>query len=168
VTTCCSRWRRERIRIDGTARRSSCNRSRPDTERSSCPGGTDARYVPTGHLVYGRSDTTYGSGTLFAVRLDAARMTVGSAAPLIDGVRTASSRPTGALQFDLSASGTLAYVPGSRVGPEFGKQQLGVADRTGQAEPLPVPPDRYRAVRVSPEGSSGWKRQGSPRNASKP
>ena len=35
-------------------------------------GGTDARYVPTGHLVYGRSDTRFGNGTLFAVPFDTA------------------------------------------------------------------------------------------------
>ena len=116
-------------------------------------GGTDARYVPPGLLVYGRSDTVFGSGTLFGVAFDASRMTAGAAAPLIDGVRTSNSRVTGALQFDVSASGTLVYVPGSRVGPEFGKQQLVRADRSGKTEALAVPPNNYRAVRVSPDGS---------------
>jgi Tol biopolymer transport system component len=115
-------------------------------------GGTDARYVPPGLLVYGRSDTVFGSGTLFGVAFDASRMTAGAAAPLVDAVRTSNSRVTGALQFDVSASGTLVYVPGSRVGPEFGKQQLVLADRVGKTETLPVPPNSYRAVRVSPDG----------------
>jgi serine/threonine-protein kinase len=114
-------------------------------------GGTDARYVPTGHLVYARSDTRFGSGTIFAAPFDVAQMaTTGPALPVIDGVRSSSSRMSGAFQFALSASGSLVYLPGSRVGPEYGKQQLVLADRAGRTEPLPPAPSDFRAVRVSP------------------
>ena len=117
-------------------------------------GGTDARYVPTGHLVYGRSDTRFGNGTLFAVPFDTAQMAItGPALPVIDGIRTSGSRMSGALQFALSASGTLVYLPGSRVGPEYGKQQLVLADRSGRIEPLPTAPSDFRAIRVSPDGA---------------
>jgi Tol biopolymer transport system component len=117
-------------------------------------GGTDARYVPTGHLVYGRSDTRFGSGTIFAAPFDVAQMaTRGPALPVIDGVRSSGSRMSGAFQFALSASGTLVYLPGSRVGPEFGKQQLVLADRAGRTEPLPTAPSDFRAIRVSPDGT---------------
>ena len=117
-------------------------------------GGTDARYVPTGHLVYGRSDTRFGNGTLFAVPFDTAQMAItGPALPVIDGIRTSGSRMSGALQFALSASGTLVYLPGSRVGPEYGKQQLVLADRSGRTEPLPTAPSDFRAIRVSPDGA---------------
>jgi serine/threonine-protein kinase len=117
-------------------------------------GGTDARYVPTGHLVYGRSDTTFGASTIFAAPFDVRQMAVtGSALPVIDGVRTSTSRVSGALQFAVSASGTLVYLPGSRVGPEYGKQQLVLADRSGRVEPLPAAPGDFRAIRVSPDGA---------------
>jgi eukaryotic-like serine/threonine-protein kinase len=116
-------------------------------------GGTDARYVPTGHLVYARSDTVFGSGTIFAASFDVALMAItGSAIPVIDGVRTSGSRVSGAFQFAVSATGTLVYLPGSPVGPEYGKQQLGLADRSGKFEPLPALPNDFRAIRVSPDG----------------
>jgi serine/threonine-protein kinase len=117
-------------------------------------GGTDARYVPTGHLVYARSDTVFGNGTIFAAGFDPAQMAiVGSALPVIDGVRTSGSRMSGAFQFALSASGTLAYLPGSPVGPEYGEQQLVLADRSGRFQPLPATPEDFRAIRVSPDGA---------------
>ena len=50
-------------------------------------------------------------------------------------------------------SGTLVYLPGSRVGPEYGKQQLVLADRSGRTEPLPTAPSDFRAIRVSPDGA---------------
>ena len=117
-------------------------------------GGTDARYVPTGHVVYGRSDTSFGSSTIFAAPFDVSQMAVtGSALPIIDGVRTSTSRLSGALQFAVSSSGTLVYLPGSRIGPEYGKQQLVLADRSGRIEPLPATPSDFRAIRVSPDGT---------------
>jgi serine/threonine-protein kinase len=117
-------------------------------------GGTDARYVPTGHLVYGRSDTTFGASTVFAAPFDVRQMAVtGSALPVIDGVRTSTSRLSGALQFAVSASGTLVYLSGSRVGPEYGKQQLVLADRSGRTVPLPVAASDSHALRVSPDGT---------------
>jgi eukaryotic-like serine/threonine-protein kinase len=117
-------------------------------------GGTDARYVPTGHLVYARSDTRFGSGTVFAASFDLVKMAItGSAIPVIDGVRASGSRMSGAFQFALSANGTLVYIPGSPVGPEYGAQQLVLADRSGKTEALAVPPSDIRAIRVSPDGA---------------
>jgi serine/threonine-protein kinase len=117
-------------------------------------GGTDARYVPTGHLVYGRSDTSFGASTIFAAPFDVRQIAVtGSALPVIDGVRTSTSRLSGALQFAVSPSGTLVYLPGSRVGAEYGKQQLVLADRSGRTVPLPVTASDYHAIRVSPDGT---------------
>jgi hypothetical protein len=117
-------------------------------------GGSDARYVSSGHLVYGPSDTVFGGGTVFAAAFDAARLRIlGSSLPVIDGVRTSSNRSSGAFQFDVSASGTLAYIPASSVGPEWGKQRLLLADRSGQTFPLAFPPSEYRAIRASPDGT---------------
>jgi dipeptidyl aminopeptidase/acylaminoacyl peptidase len=110
--------------------------------------------VPTGHLVYGRSDTSFGASTLFAARFDVRRLAVtGSARPVLDGVRTSTSRLSGALQFAVSPAGTLAYVPGPRVGAEYGKQQLVLADRSGTTVPLPIAASDYHAIRVSPDGT---------------
>jgi hypothetical protein len=111
-------------------------------------GGSDARYLPTGHLVYVRD------GTLFAVPFDLDRRLVrGTAVALVEGIRRGAGRDTGASQFALSDTGTLAYVPGPVVGPEWGPQQLGLADRAGRWRPLDLPPAGYRSVAAAPDGS---------------
>lgn len=67
--------------------------------------GTDARYSPTGHLVYARA------GTLMAVPFDPEGLEVtGDAMPVLEGVRTTGE---GAVEFGLSGLGSLVYVPGS-------------------------------------------------------
>ena len=70
-------------------------------------GGRDGRYLPTGHLVYGLN------GVLFAVPFDVgARQVTGGPVPLVEGVR--DSTVTGVVQFSVSDTGSLAYVPGRR------------------------------------------------------
>lgn len=67
-------------------------------------GGADARYLPTGHLVYAVS------GVLFAVRFDPERLvTEGGATPVVEGVRRGPS--TSVAQFGVSPAGSLVYVP---------------------------------------------------------
>ena len=126
-------------------------------------GGTDARYLSTGHLVFGRSDIGFGSGTLFGAPFDVSRLTLGSAVPLLDGVRTSAGRETGALEFDVSANGTLVYAPGSPVSPEFGMQQLVLADRAGTTQTLPVSPNLYPSrasvARWLPGGAGSGRRE---------
>ena len=73
--------------------------------RTLVDGGTDPRYVPTGHLVYARG------GVLFAVPFDVRRLEVtGGPVPVVEGVRRASI--AGAALFGFSDTGSLAYVPG--------------------------------------------------------
>ena len=74
--------------------------------------GADARYVSTGHLIYMRR------GTLMAVPFDAGRVEV-TGAPvglLANVMQAAAIQPTqidsGAGQFAVAASGSLAYVTG--------------------------------------------------------
>ena len=68
--------------------------------------GRDARYVPTGHLVYGLN------GVLVAVPFDArARRVTGAAIPLVEDVMDADIR-TGAMHFSLSNNGSLVYLRG--------------------------------------------------------
>ena len=74
-------------------------------------GGTDARYLPTGHVVYARR------GSLLAVPFDADRLqTTGSPVSIVDGVAQSVAGTTGAAQFGVSEDGTLVYMPASSSG----------------------------------------------------
>jgi serine/threonine-protein kinase len=106
-------------------------------------GGTYARYVPTGHVVYARA------GGLLAVPFDLKRLEVtGPPVSILDGV---SMNPTyGSAEFSISAEGSLAYVPGGSSG---GERMLLWVDRTGAAQPLPTPLRSYMSPRLSPDGT---------------
>ncbi len=108
--------------------------------------GTDARYVPTGHLVYALN------GTLFAVPFDVTRLTVtGDAVPLVEDV--AQSNVTA--HFALSNQGALVYVPRDAL-PENQQRQrtLVWVDRQGREVPIKgVPPRMYFYPRLSPDGT---------------
>jgi len=105
-------------------------------------GATSAAYSPSGHLVYARA------GKLFAVPFDANRLEVtGAPFPVVDGV--VMSENTGVAQFSLSQRGDLAYAPGSAAD---GHRTLVWVDRSGKAEPLPLPPASYLYPRLSPDG----------------
>ena len=75
-------------------------------------GSADARFVPTGHLLYARM------GKLLAVPFDVDRLAVtGAEIGVLDDVMQAAnfgggSADTGAMQVAVSAAGTLAHVPG--------------------------------------------------------
>ena len=70
-------------------------------------GGSDGRYVPTGHLVYALG------GIVFAVPMDLRRLEVtGGPVPIVEGVRRAAATTTGVAQFGFSSTGSLVYVPG--------------------------------------------------------
>lgn len=105
-------------------------------------GGTDARYVPTGHLVYVRE------GTLLAVpfNLDQLEVTGGSV-PVAEGVAQASGQ-TGAAHFSFSSEGSLVYVPGGPAG--LGQNNLIWVDRNGMEEPLDAPPGPIRPFGCPP------------------
>ena len=105
-------------------------------------GGTSAAYSPSGHIVYARR------GKLFAVPFDASRREVtGGPFEVLNGVLMSGN--TGAAEFSLSGRGDLAYVPGPAVG---GRRTLVWVDRSGKAEPLPLPPASYLYPRLSPDG----------------
>ena len=109
-------------------------------------GGSDASYVPTGHLVYAIEDV------LFALPFDLARLEVsGGPVPMVEGVRRALSPATNTAtaSYGFSDLGTLIYLPGS-VGS---RRILALADRNGAVEPLDVPPAEYLNARLSPDGS---------------
>ena len=114
-------------------------------------GGSDGRYVPTGHLVFARE------GTLMAAPFDLASLALtGPAVPVLEGVshsiHTANAeRETGTAQFAFSDSGSLAYI-GGLVFPEQ-KRQVVWVDRDGNVEPTGIEPGAYAVVRLSPDGS---------------
>src|SRR5207253_2391329 len=57
-------------------------------------GGSDARYVPTGHIVYAQGST------LLAVPFDAKKLQVmGDSVPIIEGVMRSGDNTTAAAQF---------------------------------------------------------------------
>ena len=113
-------------------------------------GGSDARYIPTGHLVFARE------GRLLAVPFDLVRLEVnGPAVPVLDGINHSIYsghvlRETGVAQFSFPQTGMLAYVPGS-VFPERKFTPVWV-DRQGREEPLGVDPRTYLAGHVSSDG----------------
>ena len=70
-------------------------------------GGSQAEYVPSGHLLYA------AAGTLRAVRFDLERLEVlGDPVPVVEDVWMGGG---GAANYAVSRSGTLVYVPASRI-----------------------------------------------------
>ena len=107
-------------------------------------GGSDARYVDTGHLVYA------AAGSLRAVRFDLARLEVTSdPVPVIEKVTMSGT--TGTADFALSQNGTLVYVPGGVGGGPL--RTLAWVNRQGREEPIKAEPRAYTTARVSPDGT---------------
>ena len=106
-------------------------------------GGSFARYVPTGHIIYGRNET------LYAVDFDLERLKVtGPHVPAVPGVVTP---PSWSAQFAVSDDGTLAYVPIQSRSTELTPVWV---DRQGRVEPLPgATPRNYNNARISSDGS---------------
>ena len=110
-------------------------------------GGSDARYVPTGHLVYALS------GSLHAVAFDLDRLAVrGDPVAMVEGVARAAGAFTAAAQYAISDTGALIYVPGP-ASTALAELDVALADRQGNVEPLNLPPGSYSAPRVSPDGT---------------
>ena len=110
-------------------------------------GGSDARYVSTGHLVYALGNV------LLAVPFNLNRLEVtGDAVALVQGVRRATvpTVNTGAAHFDFSNTGSLVYVPGVEL--DSGATALALLDRKGNVELLKLPPGSYETPRMSPDG----------------
>jgi serine/threonine-protein kinase len=108
-------------------------------------GGSGARYLPTGHLVY-----TVGA-TVYAVPFDLRKlqMTAGPV-PVLEGVRRSQLATTAAAFFSLSDDGALAYIPGGTTADI--PHVLVLADRSGVTKVLPLPPAGYDVPRLSPDG----------------
>ncbi len=106
-------------------------------------GGTDARYLPTGHLVFARGTT------VLATAFNPATLSMrGSPVPVLDGVGRSQLWETGASHFSVSENGTLVYVPAGRISD----RRLVWVDRNGVEEELPMPARAYMHPRLSPDG----------------
>ena len=107
-------------------------------------GGTNPRYVPTGHIVYGFD------GTLRAVGFDLERLQVTTEpVPVVDGVAFGLR---GSVHFSISNDGSLVYVTGG-YRTEVGGYSLVWVDRDGRKEPLDLEIDLYSSHRLSPDGT---------------
>ncbi|MCX6551427.1 MAG: protein kinase, partial [Acidobacteria bacterium] len=114
---------------------------------------SDARYVASGHLVFLRR------GVLQAVPFDLNRVAVaGSPVGVLNRVAQAvyswaTQDMTGAGQFSVASTGTLAYISGDIAQPDP-KKSIVELDRKGQVTTTPAPPRLYAGyVRVAPDGS---------------
>jgi len=116
------------------------------TRTTLVEGGVDARYLPTGHLLYA------AAGVLFARPLDLSSLTVGGAVSVVEGVRHASGSGVGTAWFGVSDTGTLVYFPGPVGSTGTGDSTLALFDRGGTAQALDVPPGPYSEPRMSPDG----------------
>ena len=108
-------------------------------------GGSDARYVETGHLIYA------AAGTLHAVRFDPVRLDVlGDPVTIVDDVMV---KATGAANYAVSQPGSLVYVPGKvagAVGATEARRSFVWVDRQGNEERINLPPRTYGPARLSP------------------
>ncbi|HWQ03218.1 MAG TPA: protein kinase, partial [Candidatus Nitrosotenuis sp.] len=106
-------------------------------------GGSYARYLPSGHLLY------MHEGALFAVPFDLSRLEVeGQPAPAVEGVITVSGN--GGAQYTFSDSGSFVYVPGTGMGAGW---QVLWLDGQGKLTPLRGVPGTYLSPRFSPDGT---------------
>jgi serine/threonine-protein kinase len=107
--------------------------------------GGEARFVPTGHLVYASVDR------LMAIAFDPkTHRTSGEPAEMLQGVRPVGVFPNFilGLNFEVSLDGSLTYVPRLTAG-----RRLVWVDRQGKEEAIPAPDRLYTYVQVSPDGS---------------
>jgi eukaryotic-like serine/threonine-protein kinase len=109
-------------------------------------GGTDARFVGSGHIVYAID------GVLFAVPFDARKLAViGGKVPIVEGVSRAEATITGSAQYAVSGNGTLIYLPGP-VSTTAAQRDLALVDRSGSVTLMKLPLGSYEHPRLSPDG----------------
>ena len=107
-------------------------------------GGSDARYLPTGHLVYAVRDAVFG------VAFDLRRSAIsGGAVPLVQGIQMPVGVNAGGSNFTVSDNGTLLYVSGASA-----LRSLTWINRDGTTggSITSIPPGPYEDPRLSPDG----------------
>ena len=117
------------------------------TRKTLFDGGSHARYLPSGHIVYAVS------GVLFAAPFDVQREEVTARpVPVVEGVQRGAFAgvESGVAQFNVSDSGSLVYAP--TPAQVVSRRNLVIIDRKGNIEALQLPPLPYEVPRISPDG----------------
>jgi len=118
-------------------------RSPDATPKTLIRGGSDARYLRSGHLVY------VADNSLRAVRFDLGRLQVqGSAVPVLPSLATIGGIVG---EYDVSDDGTLVYLASGL--SSNAARTLSLVTREGKEEPIPAPPKVYLYPRISPDGT---------------
>jgi Tol biopolymer transport system component len=108
-------------------------------------GGSDARYIPTGHLIYAHQ------ATLLAIPFDLSTMkTTGNPTQVLERLARSGGQMTGVVQLSVSQNGSIVYV--SRPADPNALYFMGFADRSGKVERLNIPIGGFRHPRISPDG----------------
>ena len=107
--------------------------------------GSHARYLSSGHVVY------LVDGVLFAAPFDERRLQIGRAVPVLNGVRRGAFGNTSA-KYSVSGNGSLVFVPGPVSTSGALRREVVRMNRKGRVEQLPLKPDAYSSLRVSPNG----------------
>jgi eukaryotic-like serine/threonine-protein kinase len=104
-------------------------------------GGTDARYVPSGHLLYATT-----GGVLMAAVFDVGTKEVkGTPVALLENV---SNHLSGDAEYGVSSNGTLAYIPSNP-----SARTLAWVDRVGHETAIAAEPRTYSYPRLSPDAT---------------
>ena len=99
------------------------------------------RFLPPGYLLFVQD------GNLMAAGLDLKRLAVTSPpVAVVEGIL--SRYASDAAQYDVSANGTLIYMPGTAQSP----LKMVWVDRKGGEQPIDAPPHIYVIPKVSPDG----------------
>jgi eukaryotic-like serine/threonine-protein kinase len=102
--------------------------------------GTGGRLLPTGHLVFVRGNS------LWAVKFDEDTLQVqGTPVPVVEGIRVEIG---GAIQYSVSRTGTLMYLPGTGASAA----ELVWVDRAGKIESAGIPRRAFFSVRIDSTG----------------
>ena len=119
----------EWLRWDDGAHRRACRRGVHADDRRQTGGRTHGICRLPGTWC------SRAAATLLAAGFDVRRRRLTTApVPVIEGVRRGNNRDTGVAHFSISDTGRLIYVPGPFIGPEWGEQEIVIADRSGAVE----------------------------------
>jgi len=130
------------VSAEGVARPRIVARSLSSGERHDLAlSGTAPHYATSGHLIYAQG------GTLMAAPFDQQQLQItGGPVPVVEGVMQIGFG--GGVQYALSRTGSLVYVPGATPAAE----RLVWVSRNGTEQALAAPPHGYITPRISPDG----------------
>jgi eukaryotic-like serine/threonine-protein kinase len=113
-------------------------------ERHDIADGAQARYVPSGHIVFVRG------ASLWAIPFDLDRLiATGPAVPVVADLGAGTQPISSNSIFTIAPTGTLVYSQN----PEIAGQRLAWVDRDGQEDAVPIAPSRsFGNPRLSPDG----------------